>query len=330
MVIGVLICLCLGRRRKAEQESDDISTTEKGIFRPALKRKWTELTGKGTPRPTPQIAQGTPVTVDEDHHIIRMDTNHWSRPFAQGYGEGWRESIAPAPLRVTNPDPSRASTPRLSDDTAGSFLKRQRGALTARLASAGRSRSASRLSTSHSANVPEITIDPALSREGVAMDTQTPSFRSYSSISSVAVVNQHGPEDPFLTPPDERAEELAPSPLQQRPKRPGLTPLQSSAGVASRTLSFLNPFRTRSGVVDKVRSVDGHSVSTLSSAFSSRLSRREAGYSDPFDLDRPSVRGSEVLPARPPPIYLTEMERRETERRLDPPIWVDRSVYEGT
>lgn len=315
VLVGVILCFFFRRRRRREapEHREDVSSSEKGI-RPTVVRQWTALTGKGTPKPTPQIPQScSPVTVDEDHHMIRMSLNHWARPFAQGQGEGFRDSVAPGQLRVTNPDPSRPTTPSMASDTAGTFLKRQRGAVAAVLLSANRSRSSSRTNIHQAGGLPAITIDPALSRECLAPTARTPSFRSYQqSVVTLSYVQQQPPEDPFLTPPDKSAEPVA----QQRPQRPGLAPLQSAAGAASRTLShigsFLNPFRIQSHVPESVRTFSRHSVSTQSS----RWSRRNTGFSDPFDLDKPSVRSSAVL-ARP----AGDMETGQSHN------W---AVYEGT
>ncbi|TKA30333.1 hypothetical protein B0A50_02560 [Salinomyces thailandicus] len=340
VLIGVIICFCLRRRRKATETPDP--THEKGMIRPAIKRKWTELTGRGTPNHTPQITQSTPVIVDEDHHIIRMSTQHWARPYAEGQGEGYREFAGPAPLRVVNPDLSRPNTPSASSLTAGSFLKRQRSALAVVLLSAGRSRSGSKASAYQTKDVPDITIDPILSQECVANIAETPSFRSYPSLATLPEITQHPPEDPFITPP------LETGPRQ----RPGLTPLQTASTAAKRTLShlssFLNPFShapPHSSLSPSSSAADNpatrNSATTLSSAFSSRLSHRNTAYSDPFDLDKPSVRGSGPQPTGAagdsvvgeverlgiPPIWAMEMQRRERERLRHPPMW---QVYEGT
>ncbi|KAK0267004.1 hypothetical protein LTR35_016672 [Friedmanniomyces endolithicus] len=304
VLIGALLFFCFRRRRRRTQDDESNAHRhvhdEKGI-RPTMKRKWTEMTGRGTPQPTPQLPQSSPpVTVDEEHHIIRMSK-----------------------LRVVNPDASRPVTPRLSSDTAGSFLgrlqhlgpsrpttprsdtassflKKQRSALAAVLLTANRSRASSR-SNIHTQDptphIPEIIFDPALSRECIAPSARPPSFRSYLSATSLPIVQQRPPEDPFLTPPDEKDEEAS-SPPRQRPTRPTLAPLQSAAGAATRTLShlgsaMLNPFRTRSVVETTTAVPSGGARSPSSvSTWSSRLSQRNTGFSDPFDLDKPSVRGS--------------------------------------
>ncbi|KAI7008117.1 hypothetical protein D0867_14461 [Hortaea werneckii] len=364
LLIGVLVAFCLRRRKTRNEDADSVS--EKGNFRPALKRKWTELTGKGTPKPTPQMPHDTPVTVDEDHHIIRMNTTHWARPFAQGQGEGFRESAGPAKLRVVNPDPSRPSTPRISSETAGSFLKKQRTALAAVLANAGRSRSTSRLSGQPPPNVPEIIVDPALSSECIVHSPYNPPTRSTPSSTASPGTRRLSqgsssmglPSEPAPSSPSQQQQP------QQQPKRPGLKPLQSAGSAAKRTLShigsILNPFRSPSNAEigpagPVVAGPRQHSLSTQSSSSdtcsssSSRLSSRATitgtTYSDPFDLDRPSVRGSssaqqtpqawrdeELLPSQQqlqpaPPIYTTEMQRRRVEHMQRPPMWM---VYEGT
>ncbi|RMY71562.1 hypothetical protein D0863_05078 [Hortaea werneckii] len=372
LLIGVLVAFCIRRRKIRNEDADSVS--EKSNFRPALKRKWTELTGKGTPKPTPQMPHDTPVTVDEDHHIIRMNTAHWARPFAQGQGEGFRESVGQAQLRVVNPDPSRPSTPRISSETAGSFLKKQRMALAAVLANAGRSRSTSRLSGQPGPNVPEIIVDPALSSECIAHSFYNPPTRSTPSPTASSGnrrVSQGSssmglpPETTRSSPSQQRQQQQH----QQQPKRPGLSPLQSAGSAAKRTLShigsILNPFRTPSntaiepaGPVAHGSRQHSHSTQSSSSATwsssSSRLSSRETitgtTYSDPFDLDRPSVRGSSstqpppppqaaagrvegLLPTQQhfltpaPPIYTTEMQRRRIEHARSPPMWM---MYEGT
>ncbi|KAK4893758.1 hypothetical protein LTR27_008006 [Elasticomyces elasticus] len=329
VMIGAILFFCL-RKRRRRNEVDELSVQhevldEKG-FRPTLKRKWTELTSKGTPKPTPQLPPtSSPITIDEEHHIIRMNTQHWARPYALGHGEGYRESVGPGQLRVTNPDASRPVTPgrtssdtnasflgRLQylgasrpttprSDTAGSYLGKQRSRLAAVMLTANRSRTSSR-SNVHDATpprIPEIVIDPQLSRECIAPQARTPSLRLYQSATSQPYVQQHPPEDPFLTPPDERDETTSQhqTTAQQRPARPSLAPLQSAARTLSHIGSVLNPFSYRTTSVNKtalpsVRSSTG-SISTGSiSTWSAGWSQRNTGISDPFDLDRPSLRGS--------------------------------------
>ena len=289
VIIGILICFFLRRHRPRDKEDESIS--EKGI-RPVIAQKWSQITAKrATPVPVAPETRGS--TPDFDGGLIRVSLENWPRPFA--HGEGFRESMGPSRfLRVMNPDPSLPTTPlprRSSEsNTTGGFLKQQRSALAAVLLGANRTNSPAR----GGLQVPGAGHDPAyLSTENVA--APAPSFRSYSSVSSLPVVESRPPEDPFLTPPDERDEINAPQ-TPPTPRRPGLAPLQNAAGAAGRTLSHisssLNPFRSKTNVAESVRTQSHyrHSSSTFSSA------------GDPFKLDRPSIHdgrtGSEY--GRPP------------------------------
>ena len=294
LLIGLLVFLIMRKRRRKDLNDPELveASDEKGI-RPAIKRKLTELTGKGTPKQTPQMTMRSPVTVDEEHHIIRMSTQHWARPYAAGQGEGFRDSMLPGTLRVTNPDMSRPETPGSSTDTAGKFLRKQRSALAAALLNTDRPRGSSRSISGvrTPTPVPDVAVDPVSSRECIGPTAVAPFARSHFSASTLAVVHQQPPEDPFVTPPDEREE---PAPAKSQPRRPLLTPIQSASTAAQRTFSYLGSFvlsmRTRSR---DDRSFSNHSVSTFTSA----SSQRDTTYSDPFDLDRPSARGSGAQPA---------------------------------
>ena len=68
--------------------------------------------------PTREQSNTSSVTVDEDHHIIRMSTHHWPRPYARG--QSYRDSLPPGVLRVMNPDRSLPPTPR--DSCSGDDL----------------------------------------------------------------------------------------------------------------------------------------------------------------------------------------------------------------
>lgn len=273
IVIGILICLCLRRRRSRDEESGPIS--EKGL-RPVIAQKWSQFTARThlTAPPVPSRSS----TPDFDGGPIRVSLDHWPRPFA--HGESLRESMGPGRLRVMNPDQSRPTTPlpRRSSESYGGFLRQQRSALAAALLRPSRSRGNSSAGSVYRVpQVPAIPVDPASSTECVARNAPTPSFRSYSSMSTAQVVEQRPPEDPFLTPPSERDE---PSP-EPRPQRPNIAPLQTAAGAASRTLSHigrvLDPFRSKTHTAESVISHPRHSISTFSSA------------GDPFKLDRPSI-----------------------------------------
>lgn len=279
VLIGALIIFFL-RKRRRRNDDDDVesrgSMSEKG-FRPMVARKWSELTTRRSATlAEPVVSRGS--TPDFDGGLIRVSMDNWARPYA--HGQSFRESMGPRRLQVTNPDLSRPETPmRRSSDSnvAGSFLKQPRTAFAAFLGG-GRSRGTSTSGTpNRDANIPIIAVEPSSGRG--TPKAPTPSFRSYPSVSSLPMVEQQPPEDPFLTPPDERDELSTPS----TPRRPGATPLQTVAGAATRTLSHLgsalNPFRSVSNLTMKSQA-SRRSVATFFSSSS-------AG--DPFKLDRPSV-----------------------------------------
>lgn len=322
--IGLLICLVLRLRRKGHDD-DLTSLTEKAEKtepRPPLKQKLTELvtvlpisrTAKDSPRNSQLRPDSvSPVSVDEDHRMIRMSTRHWPRPFVPGAGEGYRDSAPLGQLRVVNPDLSRPTTPRRSTETATSFMRKQREAFAGFVFTSPRPQSIVRTTPNTLAqDVPTIAVvDPTLSRECVATYASTPSFRSYPSLTSLPTVQQHPAEDPFLTPPGETEKQLPALPHEQVPAT------TSASGAASKTWnslgSLLHPFRARSNTATsqpatQVRGLSHFSVSTNAS----RSSRR----SDPFDLDRPSIRGS--TPAR---------SGHEFHREGHAPGWI---LYEGT
>lgn len=278
VLIGLILCICLRRRRLRNDGDSNPSATESGS-RPAFVRKLSEWAGdKGTPKPTPRATVGElPVIIDD--HLIRMSLDHWERPFARD--DPFRDSVAPSQLRVMNPDPSRPATPQMTADGSGRFLQRQRSALAAVLLNANRSKSAQNLAVPQpQQSHPYILTDPALSKELAIPAATTPSFRSYPSVRSSAFVHQQPPEDPFLTPPLD----------EEKPKRPTLAPLQSVAGrTLSNISSVLAGWRSKTAAPEPVRAASSWSSSTLSSR---RSARRDTERSDPFDLDRPSVRWS--------------------------------------
>jgi hypothetical protein len=303
VLIGALIIFFLRKRRRRRRDEEAESMSEKGL-RPILARKWSQLTSKrSTIGAAPVVSRGT--TPDLDGGLIRVSMDNWPRPFA--HGESFRESMGPGRLRVMNPDPSRPVTPLprgSSESATGGFFKQPRTALAAFLGNRSRGNSSSG-TPNRDLQIPTIAVDPASSSDHIAPQVPTPSFRSYPSVTSLPFVEQRPPEDPFLTPPDER-DELSNPPT---PRRPGITPLQSAAGAASRTLSHigsaLNPFRSKSNLAASMKSQQSrHSVSTFFSSSS-------AG--NPFKLDRPSV-------------YESSIAARE-EEPPDVPRW---TVYEGT
>ncbi|KAK3669325.1 hypothetical protein LTR78_010787 [Recurvomyces mirabilis] len=282
LMVGALIFFCFRRRqRRRDDDVGESTELDEKIFRPTLLRKWTVFMAQATPKQTPQIS---PVTVDEEHHIIRMSTQHWARPYAPGTGEGYRESMPAGALRVVNPDRSRPQTPAASTDSPRGYLFKQRSALATVLLSASGNRSRASSRSGNPQHIPEITIDPALSRECIAPTAIPPSFKSYPSVTSLAIVQQQPPEDPFVTPPEKTQEEM----LQRALKRPGLAPIQSAASLAQRTLSHvLQPFRSKSNMT--INHAAPSNRSSISS-FMTRQRNRDTEYSDPFDLDRPSIR----------------------------------------
>lgn len=297
ILIGLIACLCWRRRKPRFDDDDEASMNEKGL-RPILARKWSSLKSRAPPpRPPPPAASRVSTPDPEpDGQILRVSLENWPRPYA--HEQGLRESMGPTTLRVMNPDLSRPTTPvRPSTETAGSFLKRQRHALAAALYGGrpGSSRGGSPQRGLHPP-MPGSNVDPALSTEFLAPKAGAPSIRSVASTGTsgtVPVMIQRPPEDPFLTPPDESEERkdfatiTRPAAVQQRP---GIAPLQGAAagGMMVRTLSHLNPFRTRSNASvsanasvcasSRSPSRDRQSVSTFSSA------------GDPFMLDRRSLR----------------------------------------
>jgi hypothetical protein len=282
VLIGLLIFFFLKWRRRWEEDREDDVVSEKGI-RPMLARKFSQLTARNSsPAPAPlPVSQGTS-TPDYDGGVIRMSLD-WPRPYA--HGEGYRESMGPRRLQVMNPSPERPSTPapRGSSESVPGFISRQKTALAAVFAAGGRSRANSTgESPQKGFTVPTIAVDDASSTEHLPTNANgpTPSFRSYPSVSSLPMVEQRPPEDPFLTPPDERDELTPPA----RTQRPGIRPLQSAASAAGRTLSHmgsaLNPFKSKSYLAPSTYAASTRSVSSSSSA------------GDQFQFDRPSIADS--------------------------------------
>ncbi|KAI5363699.1 hypothetical protein Slin14017_G056630 [Septoria linicola] len=302
VAIGLLICLILRRRRRKQEESrvSFKSSMEGEDSSPESMEKFAgfvTVMPKGSPRSSHiRPTSMTTIAVDEDHRIIRMSTRHWPRPYALGEGEGYRESAPSGQLRVVNPDLSRPNTPRRpSTETVGSYFRKQQSTVAGFVFNLPRSARQSRTEQNmRSRETPTITVvDPTLSRECVLASTTTPSSRSYPSMVSLPTIRQYPPEDPFLTPVQDSDRQLGDvaTPSATSARRPSASPLQNAAGAASKTLSnlgstLLQPFRAISNLsTPQVPQKDAH-LST--STYSSRMSRR----SDPFDLDKPSIRGS--------------------------------------
>lgn len=311
VLIGVLLCVFLRRHQKRDDESAEGS--ENGL-REAISRNWSQLTRRTTPpisRGNTEVAPMPPMSRqssagDFNGSLLRVSMGQWPRPFA--HHESFRESAGPARLRVMNPDdPSRSASPapRGSTESGGTYLRRQRSAITAAVFGGSHSRTSSgAASRQRSLKVPSIKVDSLSSAERSARAVPAPSFSSYPSTSSLQTVQHMPPEDPFLTPPEGSIEEAEP-----RLQRPSLATIQSAAGAASRSLSHLghalNPFRSRSNTVE-----DEPSIRSSSTTFSSD--------GDPFRLDRRSVPNNSVI--------MEEALPREIERAHIPP-W---RLYEGT
>lgn len=282
VLVGILLCVCLRRKRQKSLEPDELPDDKEKGYRPSLSSKWNGVIGtKGSETMPPKPEGGkSPVIIDD--HLIRMSLDHWERPYA--HNEGYRESMGPGlSLRCTNPDPSRPESPALPAPahSPASFLKRQRSALTAVLLNASRSPA-----SPNSLAVPA----PVSTANRPPSQDDTIAANAPSSKSSSSIIRPKTPEDPFLMPPTQPH-------AHRTPSRPLLTPIQSATSIssASRTLSnmgsaMLNPFRSRSNVNSDLRrdSHSGHSITT----YASDPSWRHRPHSDPFELDRPSVRNS--------------------------------------
>ncbi|PPJ60077.1 hypothetical protein CBER1_07583 [Cercospora berteroae] len=313
VIAGLLIFLVLRKRRKKREtvDTDMQSMSEKGESPDWMLPKFSSLVsavpvGRGSHRDSRishvshvRPPSTTNIAVDEDHRMIRMSTRHWPRPFAMGEGEGYRDSVPVGQLRVVNPDLSRPNTPRRnSTDTAASYFRKQSSAFAGFIFNLPRSARQSRIDeTAWSREAPTIkVVDPTLSRQSVV----APSYKSYPSLVSLPMVRQQPPEDPFVARAwQNEGQQTTEQPYAATtPRRPVLTPIQIAAGSATTTLSnlsssILQSFRPKTSdqitTPQPMQKASHISTSTWSSRMS-RISRR----SDPFDLDRPSLRGSHI------------------------------------
>jgi hypothetical protein len=283
VVLGLLLCFCLRRRQKRNDDDED---EEDGLKKPVQKprtlgtkastvRLWTTL-GRDTTRSTPEISRPkTAATIDGS--LIRVSTEHWTRPFVRK--EGMRESLEPAPLRVVNSNTAnhpaisnslRTSTPpQENEEEEGKpgFIRKQRSALATLLQDGPRtnSRNAVRKGPisfpqpvagdpvySSKAQVEDSEVSPLEREEGQAAvgeadgegEGETHSVGSLPSDTSSLMVVQQPPADPFLTstPMLSTMEEVAP-PMADSPSK------QQQDPELSRSLSHFgknaNPFRTQ-------------------------------------------------------------------------------------
>lgn len=337
LFIALFVCLWWrGRKPRFVEDDDDFdSKLEKGL-RPMVARKWSELKSRSpTAPPSAAVAAvaatrvsnrtsrsfspSTSTDPQDDGPVLRVSLDNWARPYARD--AGYRESQGPTTLRVMNPDLSRPSSPlRPSLETASSFLKRQRNVLAAAL-SGGRVASPSPLGRQSGVGSAEA----AGSNESLAPKAVAPSVRSGSS---GLVVVQQPPEDPFLTPPDERAEAFSPvfgsshpttpahennsyitRPTEPPPvattttmktaARPSISPLQhqntpthSAARTLSSTLNLFSSLRrNRSNASSSTHHTAAPSSSLgLSRSGSRRSTQTFSSAGDPFMLDRGTPR----------------------------------------
>nr|OQO32126.1 hypothetical protein B0A51_00969 [Rachicladosporium sp. CCFEE 5018] len=203
LLIGLLLFFCLRRRRKSRELreiSEPVSekpmppTFSTVVAKPGLVRQLSNFAlGHLRNRSLPRPRRPSPC----DGSLIRVPLDHWDRPFAAG--GGLRDSITPVPLRVANPDPSRANTPQPA--ARPNFLRKQSSNLVAFLHD--RTRGAA---TAPAADPDLLTplgpqtrhIEPALSREWLVHDTREGGVPTSPSQTTLPVIVQHPPDDPFV------------------------------------------------------------------------------------------------------------------------------------
>jgi hypothetical protein len=355
IVIGILLCFCLRRRHRRgdddEDEEDGLKSVKPAMTlatKPSTVRLWNSLGRGETARSTPDISKPrTPSLVDGS--LIRVSTEHWTRPFVRK--EGMRESLEPAPLRVVNANSnntSRSSTPQ--EERPAGFVRKQRSALAAFIQDGARSesRNAVRRGPISYPKPQPMAHDPIYSSKAEVDNStaETQSVGSLPSDTSGPMVSQQPPEDPFYTSTTmlSTMEEVAP-PME--PIKTDLTRTVSHFGKNA------NPFRTQivpsvalpprvfSPTNAEFRASDiGEKLPRAS--VTSNYSRRQttatillARSSDQFDL---MVSPDQMPPASGILAKAAEYEQREKEKRErmereqtpaegSSPNW---KVYEGT
>lgn len=367
VLVGILLCFCLRRRhRRGEDEDDD---EEDGLkkpvkapmtlgTKPSTVRLWNSL-GRSPARSTPEISRPrTPSPVDGS--LIRVSTEHWSRPFVRG--EGMRDSLEPAPLRVVNSVSSRSSTPQ--DERKHGLIRKQRSALAAFLQDRSGSSSRNAVKKGPISYPKPMAGDPIYSSKA-AVDSVADTVGSLPSDTSSPLVVQQPPEDPFLASQTmlSTMEEVAPpiEPAQAAPAKaqPGMaqtTETEANKPELSRTVSHFgknaNPFRTQ--IVPSValpprifshsnpnfRASDARASNVRRSSIGSAYSRRDTANtlpvrsSDQFDLmvspdQMPPASGILAKAAK----YDERKEKEKQEQREQTPA-EDSSpnwrLYEGT
>lgn len=223
VLLGILLCVCLRRRHRREEAEADASN-EDGLKKPAkeakpsIVRQWSEFAlGTSKQRSTPELVQPkTPSAVDGS--LIRVSTDHWSRPYAKSSGP--RESLYPAPLRIVNPD-DRSGSVTPQPESNASFLRKQRMAIAAILQDrpGTGSRSSSREQVSQISYPKPIQTHPVQSSRAVHQTAAPrPSVGTGPSEVSLPIVTQKPPEDPFIASNMEIAQMVAPpSPPRGKP-----------------------------------------------------------------------------------------------------------------
>jgi hypothetical protein len=358
-LIGILLCFCLRRRHRHADEEEDEEDGLKSVkpamtlaTKPSTVRLWNTLGRGEAARSTPEITKPrTPSPVDGS--IIRVSTEHWTRPFVRK--EGMRESLEPAPLRVVNANSnsSRSSTPQ--EERPAGFVRKQRSALAAFLQDGSRSesRNAVRRGPISYPKPQPMVGDPIYSSKAeVDSAAETQSFGSLPSDTSGPMVTNRPMEDPFVTSTTmlSTMEEVAP-PMAMEPTKTDLTRTVSHFGKNA------NPFRTQiipsvalpprvfSPTTGEFRVSDvGGEPKLPRASVTSNYSRRDtvqtvaARSSDQFDL---MVSPDQMPPASGILAKAAEYEQREKEKRekrereerektpseASSPNW---KVYEGT
>jgi len=358
VVLGILLCFCLRRRQK---RADDDEDEEDGLKKPVKKpmtlgtkastvRLWNTL-GRDTSRSTPEISRPkTPSAVDGS--VIRVSTEHWTRPFVRK--EGMRESLEPAPLRVVNSNAnaisnsSRSSTPQQENEEEEGkpgFIRKQRSALAALLQDGPRTNSRNAVRRGPISYPKPVVGDPVYSSKAQVEDSraaseegegETHSVGSLPSDASSLMVVQQPPADPFFasTTMLSTMEEVAPpmddSPQkQQQPElsrsishfgknaNPFRTQIVPSVALPPRIFSYSNPnFRAS----DAARASSANNHARKSSVGSSYSRRQTAGTtilpskrsSDQFDL---MVSPDQMPPASGILAKTAEFEQREEEKK---------------
>lgn len=246
VLVGLLLCFCLRRRHRRTDDDDDAEDGLKKDLKPprslakvpSTVRLWNNL-GRSPARSTPEISKPrTPSPVDGS--IIRVSTEHWSRPFVRK--EGLRDSLEPAPLRVINsgPDSSRSSTPQ--EERHNGFVRKQRSALAAFLQDGSRSNSRNAVKRGPISYPKPMVGDPKYSSKAtVDSVAETQSVGSLPSDTSSPMVVQQPPEDPFYASNTmlSTMEEVAPPPDTNTSNQPELGRTVSHFGKNA------NPFRTQ-------------------------------------------------------------------------------------